>query len=96
MLAGLKGVTMILFFALGFLQFFAFIAGLQEAMDVGVFGAVVISLLVSFIPFIGTVAGIYGAIEGWGWETLPAVALFVGPFAVILLISFAEVYSGRR
>ena len=74
------------YFLLGLVQFLAVITGLQ------VFGvhwllSAFIALFVAYTPIIGTAAGVYGAMYGWNWELLPALALFLGPLVVALVIA---------
>jgi hypothetical protein len=51
-----------------------------------------ICFIIAWIPIIGTLAGIKGAMAGWGWKLWPALALFCGPYALYL---FAIVCGGR-
>ena len=48
----------------------------------------VISMFVAYIPLIGTVAGIKGAIDAWGWGFWSSVAFFFWQF-VIYALAFA-------
>lgn len=47
-----------------------------------------IAFFVSYLPLIGTVAGMLGAVKGWGWEWSSAALLFFGPFAAIFVLAF--------
>ncbi len=65
-----------------------------------VFFALTIGLLVywwilSFIPFLGSVLGVMGAVHGWGWEWWQAGFLFFGNFILILLFGGLELISEK-
>lgn len=71
------------YLALGALQFFATWAGMFEYFHNNFIVVFFVSSFVSFIPFVGTGFGIYGAHVGWGWNLPLAVALFIGPYVII-------------
>ena len=79
----------VIYFALAINQFLALVTGVQEAGVHWILSGI-IALIVAPIPIFGTIGGIYGAIEGWGWPWTQAAALFVGP----LLFMFALVGVG--
>ena len=78
------GVAMICYLVLGLVQIFATVAGIAVTLDIPVVIAWILSSFIGYIPIVGTVMGIYGAIEGWGWALWQALALFLGPWIVIL------------
>ena len=64
------------FFAIGYLvlsitQFFAIWDYIGEG-----FFAFIGAIILASIPLIGSVAGVMGAYEAWGWDLVPAIALF--------------------
>jgi hypothetical protein len=83
-------VGTVIWIGIGLVQFWAFIDGLKIALDVGTIGAVLIAALVSWIPFVGTGAGIYGAVVGWGWWWGWAALLFLWPYALGLAAMIME------
>lgn len=80
----------IVFFVVGLVQFAAIVTGFQHAL--GAFG-IVLAFIVGEIPIVGTILGISGAINVWGWGLLPSLALFLGIPGVMLLVTLA---SSRR
>lgn len=55
------------------------------------------ALFIAYIPLLGTVAGVLGAVYGWGWHWVEALALFFGPMAVIFVIAIPVIFlSGRE
>lgn len=75
----------VLYFGIGFVQLLAAIKGIQLWMGVPWLIAVVISTFVAWIPVVGTVAGIKGATDAWGWGFWPAVAFFCWPFVIYVI-----------
>ena len=75
-------------FLLGVFQWFAIVAGLEAWFGIPTFFAFIISLFITCIPFIGTIAGFKGAIDIWGWSFYEAGALFFGPLIILIFLSF--------
>jgi len=71
------------YFALGFFQLFAVYAGLSDWVGLHWIIAGPLAFFISYMPLIGTVVGMFGAVESWGWSWIQAFALFFGPFIVI-------------
>lgn len=67
----------ILYFILGIIQILAIIKGIQHYFDVWTFVAALVAMVLSYIPFIGGIAGIIGAKYGWNWEWWQAIMLFM-------------------
>jgi hypothetical protein len=80
------GLGVLAYFAFGFLQILAFVAGIKLWLGVGTFVAVLIGLgLGALIPLGGVFASIiafYGAYKGWGLQWWQA-ALVCAPFLVL-------------
>ncbi|SRR6266436_2090799 len=90
----------IIFIAIGFIQFLAALSGLGDALGTPTWLNVLISVFLAWLPLIGSVTGIYGAIVAWGWWWGWAVLLFMWPF-VVTLVSIMGVFGtvtllGRR
>lgn len=75
------------YIVLAFVQFFAIWSGVEIWLGIGSFFAGILSFFLAPIPLVGTVLGVYGAVEAWGWSWLQAGALFFGPFLVIVTLS---------
>ena len=73
------------YFALGIVQVFAIMVGLEVWLGFHWLLAIIIGLILAFIPFLGTAMGIAGAIVGWQWHWIPAVLLFFGPLVLFIL-----------
>ena len=70
------------YFAIGTVQLFACWAGAQVWFDIGPILAFIIGIFLAYIPIIGTLLGIYGAITAWDWSLFNAILLFFGPFVI--------------
>jgi hypothetical protein len=57
-----------------------------------------IALFLTYIPLVGSIAGVYGAVNVWDWSLLQAVVLFfwyVPVFIAVLLVGGAGELLGR-
>lgn len=78
------------YFCLGIIQFVAMFAGLTDWIGLHWLIAGPVSLFIAYIPLVGTVLGIMGAMTAWSWPLLHALALFLGPFVVIAVLALAS------
>ena len=102
MAAILPAILYVGFLVLGCFQLLAIVAGLQ-AYGLTAFVAWVVAFLTAYIPLIGTVAGMYGAVAGWGWTWPQAALLFFGPLVAVvglwligMLMIGADAAFGKR
>jgi len=83
----------IAYLVIGFAQFFAVIEFFERTLNWG-FLDVVFAFLVTYIPIVGSILGVIGAMDGWHWSIWQAGALFfwyVPVFLVgLLLAAIAE------
>jgi hypothetical protein len=54
-----------------------------------------IAILVGWMPLIGTVTGIYGAISAWNWPWYGAVTLFAWPIILVMALIGIAVAQSR-
>src|SRR2546427_10797530 len=80
----------IVYAAVGFVQVLAIIDAIRIWLGIPWILAAFLSLIIGYIPLVGTIAGIYGATSAWGWNLGWAIALFFGAF----VISIAAVAVG--
>ena len=100
-MAGIFGsIFSIAYFALGIVQWWATIDGLEYWFDISGFMAFLLSGFIAYIPLIGTIAGFKGAMDVWGWSFMEAGLLFFGPFIAIIVIAILggvlDKFSGNR
>ena len=76
-LLGLAG--MIGYFGMGVVGIAAILAGLEDWLGVHWLIAVIIAIPLAYIPLVGTLLGIAGAVEVWDWQWYWAVLLFFWP-----------------
>ena len=80
----------IAYIVIGIVQLFAIMDGIGHALGVGKFLSFIIALFVTYIPVVGSILGVYGAIEAWDWGLLQSLVLFfwyVPVFAVVWVYS---------
>lgn len=90
MLNFLGAIVGIAYVCLGIFQFVAMFAGLTDWIGLHWMIAGPVSLLIAYIPLVGTVLGIMGAMTAWNWPLLHALALFLGPLVVIAALALAS------
>jgi hypothetical protein len=73
---------LVAYLVLGTAQVAAIVAGLKEGGRVGA-GAVLVGVLLGYLPIIGGIAAVRGATVGWRWTTARGLARFLGPLAAI-------------
>src|SRR2546425_32510 len=90
----------IIYLVIGIVQMLAAIAGIQLWTGMPWLISAIISLFVAYFPLVGTVAGIKGATDAWGWGFWPAVAFFCWPYVIYVLAiavgGLAVLMSKRR
>lgn len=88
----------IIYFCYGFLQFFATWNVLAKVLHHDNIVISLVSLVLGFVPVIGTVFGIIGAHWGWGWHLSHSILIFfVIPYFIVngplLMIGFFDIYK---
>ena len=74
------------------LQFIAALDGIMHFFGLHWIFAIFVAGLLALIPAIGPLAGIYGAVQAWGWPVWAAVLLFFWPY----LLYAGLLYSGQK
>lgn len=77
------------FIAVGLVQMFATFAGLGHLLG-STFLAVIIAMFFGGLPLVGSILGIYGAVNVWGWEIWQAALLFFWFVPVVIIASFSK------
>lgn len=87
----------IFYVSYGIFQFFAIWAGFVNVFHHDNIIMLLASLVLGFLPFIGTVFGIYGAQIAWGWDIPYSMFIFIAPYFIangpLLLIGFFDIYK---
>ena len=78
----LRAVAIVVYSALGILQIAAIVTGVTESLG---FIGIVLAVVLGPLPLIGTIMGVVGATQVWGWSVGAALLLFVGPLAVSIV-----------
>ena len=85
-MSGLVGASMIVYFCLSILQFFALMDGFAYWLGTPGILNFVLAFFGAGIPLLGTIGGIVGATQVWGWELSQALLLFFGPLGVVIVL----------
>lgn len=96
----MQAIGFIVYIVIGLFQFAAIIAGLESWWGVHWLIAAPVAFIISYIPLLGSVVGMVGAMDVWRWEWWQAGLLFFGGlvFAIACggMSSFFEWLSFRK
>ncbi|WP_446935379.1 hypothetical protein [Morganella morganii] len=89
-----------LYWILNIVQIAAVIAGFHDWLGWNIVISVILAMVIGWMPLIGTVLGIMGAVHGWGWEYWQAILLFIWPMVLALFFGtlsmvFEKLSGGR-
>lgn len=90
----LSGLSMILYLVVGLVQLAAIMAGLTDYFGMHWILAAIIAFFTAYIPLVGSVAGIWGAVSVWEWEWWQAALLFIGPFVFVVATGALQQAAG--
>lgn len=88
------------FLVLGFIQGDAIDDGLTEWLGMGFFTSLIVGHFLGYVPVVGSIIGVVGAVDIWGWHWYWAVLLFFG-WAAVLVVLYVQgrkptgVFGGR-
>jgi hypothetical protein len=85
----------ILFFGIGLVQLAAVFAGFSEWMNLPFILAILAAIIVTYVPILGLIAGVGGAVTAWDWPAWQAILLFIWPLVGVVLISSGEAVLDR-
>lgn len=66
----------IAYFVMGIVQLFAAWDGFMYMLGVGAFVGGLLAFTLAYVPILGSIVGMYGAIKVWDWSFLQAFVLF--------------------
>lgn len=96
----MQAIGFIVYIFVGLFQLVAIMAGLESWWGLHWIIAAPIAFIVSYIPFVGAIVGMVGAVDVWRWEWWQAGLLFFGGiiFAIVCggMSSFFERLSFRK
>jgi len=85
----------IAYFVVGIVQLFAIADGVNFGLGIGSFFSFIIAAFLTYIPVLGSLAGLYGAVNAWDWSIWQALALFFWYIPVVLLVGGISAVVGR-
>lgn len=93
-------VGCLIFAAIGLVQWAACVQGLELYFGIPTILAVILSFFLTWVPLLGQIAGIYGAVYAWQWPWWGAAILFFGMYILPLFFGAAAVvqewFGGHR
>lgn len=72
----MQPVFIVIYIAIEFAQYFAVYDVFHKAVELPMLLAVFVSMIVAYIPLLGTGIGVYGAVTVWDWSWIAAALLF--------------------
>lgn len=85
----------IAYFVVGIVQLFAIADGVGFGLGVGSFISFFIAIFVTYIPLLGSILGLYGAVNVWDWSIWQALVLFFWYIPVGILFAGFGAIAGR-
>ncbi len=96
----LAGFIPLIYFGIGLLQLAAIQSGIIDWWGWHWLIAIFVAFPIAYIPVVGTVVGIMGAIKSWGWSPMLSIFLFGWPYVLFAIIlvggGVSEVFSRLR
>ncbi|WP_227136745.1 hypothetical protein [Kosakonia radicincitans] len=88
-------IGMVLFFLVGIIQFFAILNGLESWWGLHWIIAGPVAFIVAYIPILGAVVGMVGAVDVWRWEWWQAALLFFGGLLLPLIMGGGSIILSK-
>jgi len=83
---GVTGAVIVLYILVGLLQLAAIMGGLDEWTGMPSVVVVALALFLAYIPVVGLVLGVAGALLVWEWSIVAVAGLFGAPYVLGLLL----------
>ena len=93
-------LVQIVYLGMGLLQLVAILRGIEDWWGWPWWLAIFVAMPVAYIPVLGTIVGIMGAIKSFEWSPLLAILLFCWPYVLYAILiaggGLANVFSRNR
>ncbi|WP_173933503.1 hypothetical protein [Chelativorans sp. Marseille-P2723] len=86
----------IAYIVVGLVQLFAIMDGVAYGLNIASFFSFFIALFVTYVPLLGSLLGVYGAVNAWDWGLWQALVLFFWYVPVALALASASAVFDRR
>jgi hypothetical protein len=80
----------IAYLIIGLVQLFAVVVGIEYATGIEGFFGFIIAAFVTYIPLLGSLLGVYGAINVWDWSIIQAGLLFFWYVPVFIAMALLD------
>jgi hypothetical protein len=77
----------IAYLVVGIVQLFAIIDGIGYALHAGKIVSFIVAMIITYIPLLGSAAGVYGAVHVWDRSIFQAAVLFFWYIPVIIIVA---------
>lgn len=78
---------MLIYFGMGLFQLAAIASAFEEWTNLPFIITFIPAILLAYIPVIGVIVGIMGAVQAWGWSLTASIGLFVAPYIIGVILS---------
>lgn len=96
----MQAIGFLIYMGVGIIQLAAVMAGLESWWGVNAFLSFIVALIVAYIPLLGQIVGMVGAMDAWGWAWWQAAGLFFGSLVIAIalggMMSIVEWFQYRR
>lgn len=93
-------IGFIIYMGIGLVQLAAVMAGIHVWWGFSGFFSFIVAAIVAYIPILGSVVGMAGAMQAWDWEWWQAAGLFFGGLLLVVALggitALAEWFGNRK
>ena len=94
---GFRCLFQLVYLLMGLVQWSAILEGIKVWWEWPWWIAIFVALPIAYTPILGTVVGIMGAIESFGWSPMAAITFFCWPYIIyivaIVIVGAGELFS---
>lgn len=100
MMRALGGVLSVLiltiYICIGFVQLSAIASAFQLWWGIGTFSSYLLGAFLGYMPLVGAIIGMIGAMEVWHWEWWQAGGLFFGGLLLTIVLIGVKIIRKKR
>ena len=90
----IKLLAILVYTVMGILQTVAFLKGIEYWWGWSWYVGIFIALPICYIPILGTIVGIIGAIKALNWSPIFSILLFTWPYIIFIVLMAGVGLSG--
>lgn len=85
----------IAYFVVGIVQWVAIVDGIGYSLNLGKILSFIVAAFITYIPLVGSIAGVYGAVHVWEWSYAQALTLFFWYIPVVIVLTGYSAFARR-